>query len=39
MAKVVNCPCGQVMKAETDDELVRQVQQHGKDELLGLRAP
>ena len=31
MAKVVNCPCGQVMKAETDDELVRQVQQHGKD--------
>ncbi len=31
MAKVVNCPCGQVIKAETDDELVSQVQQHGKD--------
>lgn len=31
MAKVVNCPCGDVIKADTDDELVRLVQQHGKD--------
>ena len=31
MAKVVNCPCGYVVKAETDDELVRLVQQHGKE--------
>ena len=31
MAKVVNCPCGQVIKAETDDELVNLVQQHGKE--------
>lgn len=30
MAKVVNCPCGDVIKADTDDELVRLVQQHGK---------
>ncbi len=31
MAKVVNCPCGDVIKANTDDELVRLVPQHGKD--------
>ena len=31
MAKVVNCPCGEVLKAETDDELVTLVQKHGKD--------
>ena len=31
MAKAVNCPCGEVMSAETDDELVTLVQQHGKD--------
>ena len=31
MAKVVNCPCGEVMRAETDDELIRVVQKHGKD--------
>ena len=31
MAKLVNCPCGQVLRAETDDELVRVVQQHGKE--------
>ena len=30
MAKVVNCPCGEVIRAETDDELVSQVQEHGK---------
>jgi len=22
MAKVINCPCGEVLRAETDDELV-----------------
>ena len=27
MAKVVNCPCGQ---ADTEDELVKLVQEHGK---------
>ena len=31
MAKVVNCPCGQTIKADTDDELVGLVQAHGKD--------
>ena len=31
MAKVVNCPCGEKMTAETDDELVRLVQAHGKE--------
>ena len=30
MANVVNCPCGAVIRAETDDELVALVQQHGK---------
>jgi len=31
MAKVVTCPCGEKMTAETDDELVRLVQTHGKE--------
>ena len=31
MAKVVNCPCGETIKAETDDELVGLVQKHGKE--------
>ena len=30
MAKVVNCPCGEVIKADSDDEIVRLVQEHGK---------
>jgi len=30
MAKVVNCPCGEKMTADTDDELVKLVQEHGK---------
>ncbi len=31
MAKAVNCPCGEIISADTDDELVSLVQQHGKD--------
>ena len=31
MAKVVNCPCGETISAETDDELVRLVQAHAKE--------
>jgi predicted small metal-binding protein len=31
MAKVVNCSCGEKMTADTDDELVRLVQAHGKE--------
>jgi predicted small metal-binding protein len=28
MAKLVNCECGQVVRGETDDELVRSVEAH-----------
>lgn len=31
MAKVINCPCGWTARAETDDELVEQVQKHAKE--------
>ena len=31
MAKVVACPCGETIRAETADELVGLVQQHGKE--------
>ena len=31
MAKVVDCPCGEKIWTEDDDELVKLVQQHGKD--------
>lgn len=31
MAKAVNCPCGETMTADTDDQLVELVQQHGKE--------
>ena len=31
MAQVVNCPCGEVIKADTEDELVTKVQSHGKE--------
>lgn len=28
MAKLINCECGQVVRGETDDELVRNVEAH-----------
>ena len=28
MAKVVNCECGEVVRGETDDELVANVERH-----------
>jgi predicted small metal-binding protein len=28
MPKVINCECGQALRAETDDELVASVEQH-----------
>ena len=28
MAKEVNCPCGQTLRGETDDELVSNVEAH-----------
>ena len=31
MAKAVNCPCGETITADTDDELVALVQSHGKE--------
>ena len=31
MAKVVTCPCGERITADSDDELVRLVQAHGKE--------
>ena len=31
MQKIINCPCGFVVTADTDDELVAKAQQHAKD--------
>jgi predicted small metal-binding protein len=31
MNKIINCPCGFVVKAETDDQLVAKAQQHAKE--------
>ena len=38
MGKVINCECGEVVRAETDDELVRRVEAHvgrAHPELVG----
>jgi predicted small metal-binding protein len=38
MAKVINCECGEVVRAETDDELVQKVGRHVEQahpELVG----
>jgi predicted small metal-binding protein len=31
MQKVINCPCGFIVKAENDDELVSKAQVHAKE--------
>ncbi len=31
MAKQVNCPCGEVVRGESDDELVSNVEAHVRD--------
>jgi len=31
MAKQVNCPCGETVQGESDDELVANVEQHIQD--------
>lgn len=31
MAKVITCPCGFVVKGESDDQLVQKAQQHAKE--------
>jgi len=48
MGKVINCECGQVVRAENDDALVSQVEQHvnsdhpelvgklGRDDILAM---
>ena len=30
MQKVINCPCGFIVKAETDDLLIAKAQEHAK---------
>lgn len=35
--KAVHCPCGAMVEAETDDELVEQVQQHVRDDHPELK--
>jgi predicted small metal-binding protein len=38
MAKVINCECGETVRADSDDELVRKVEQHvgaAHPELVG----
>jgi hypothetical protein len=38
MAKQVNCPCGEVVRGESDDELVSNVEAHVQDkhpEMVG----
>jgi len=48
MAKLVNCECGRVVRGETDDELVANVEEHvqrdhpelvgklSRDDILGM---
>jgi len=48
MGKVINCECGAVVRAESDDELVAKVEAHvdtvhpdlvgklGRDDILGM---
>jgi hypothetical protein len=48
MPKVINCECGQVVRGATDDELIRNAEQHvehdhpelvgkiSRDDLLGM---
>ena len=48
MSKVINCECGEAVRAETDDELVQKVERHvdeshpelvgkmSRDDVLGM---
>ena len=48
MGKVINCECGAIVRAESDDELVAKVESHvetvhpdlvgklGRDDILGM---
>ena len=31
MTKVIECPCGSVFRADTDEEVVAQAQRHSKE--------
>ena len=31
MDKVINCPCGFIVKGETDDQIVSKAQKHAKE--------
>ena len=31
MAKVINCPCGFVLRAETEDEVIAKAQAHARE--------
>lgn len=31
MAKVISCPCGTTIRAESDDELISLVQKHARE--------
>jgi hypothetical protein len=37
MSKVINCECGQAVRAETDDELVESVERHVESDHPDLR--
>jgi hypothetical protein len=42
MPKLINCECGETIRAENDDDLVRQVEQHvgqAHPELIGKMSP
>jgi predicted small metal-binding protein len=48
MTKIVNCDCGRVLRADTDDELVAATQRHAReahgleltrDQVLSLAVP
>jgi predicted small metal-binding protein len=36
MAQKVDCPCGQTLRGETDDELVANVEQHVQEHHLDM---
>ncbi len=48
MGKVINCECGEVVRADSDDDLVRKVEEHvvvshpdlvgklGRDDILAM---
>lgn len=41
MAKQINCPCGEVVRGETDDELVTNTEEHirtSHPEMVGTKS-